>query len=43
MSQRTRASHARTVASGVAPEDGALVSFEETIKLLSENVVKGLP
>ncbi len=43
MSVRTRDSHARTVASGVALEDGNLAGFEETIELLSKNVVKGLP
>jgi 3-hydroxyisobutyrate dehydrogenase-like beta-hydroxyacid dehydrogenase len=43
MSVRTRQSLARTVDAGVAPEDGGLVGFEETIELLSKHVVKGLP
>ena len=43
MSQRTREVLARTVDAGVAPDDGNLVSFEDTIELLSKNVVKGLP
>lgn len=43
MSARTRDTLARTVESGVAPEDGGLAGFEETIDLLSRNVVKGLP
>ena len=43
MSQRTREVLARTVDAGIAPADGGLVSFNETIELLSKHVVKGSP
>ena len=42
MTERTRESHARTVAAEVAPADASLPSFEEALELLSEKVVKRL-
>ncbi|MFT5446147.1 MAG: 3-hydroxyisobutyrate dehydrogenase [Gammaproteobacteria bacterium] len=39
MSERTRESHARTVAAGVAPNDASLPTFEEALDILSEKVV----
>lgn len=42
MTERTRESHARTVAAEIAPADASLPSFEEALELLSEKVVKRL-
>jgi len=42
MSERTRQSHARTVAADIAPADGGKPELEEALALLSEKVVKGL-
>ena len=43
MSERTRQSHARTVASGVMRADGVNPGFDEAVEILSEQVVKGTP
>lgn len=42
MSERTRESHARTVAADIAPVDGTAPSFEEALEILGEQVVRRL-
>ena len=39
MSERTRASHARTVAANIVPADASLPNFDAALELLSKNVV----